>query len=179
MNLNELKEFLNSRKIPYEEWGTGESKTLAHLLTEIRSGEVKIEDSGKKVLRSVKGVGINVFFSQGQGVLKLVEEKQVFSDGRERRRSLSTSIGEKMRPGELPDEAAIRTLKEELGIIGVALFNTGVEDREQILSTSYPGLWSKYKVYIYETRLSPYHFRPEGYVEVQDDKTSYFIWQPI
>lgn len=171
--LTELVKFLNNRKIPYENWGTGESKTLVHLLAEITSGEAILEDKHNRVLRIVTGVGVNVLFQH----LKLVEEKQIFSDGRERRRGLSTSVGEKMKAGESPDEAAIRTLKEELGIVGVAISNTGVENREPVPSTSYPGLWTKNTVYIYGARLSSHQFRHEGYIEVQSDKTSYFVWR--
>lgn len=178
MTINELAEFLESRKIPYGEWGTGESKTLEHLLTEINSGEARLQDTeNDRILRIVTGVVINVFFQQGQDILKLIEDKQIFVDGRERRRNLSTSIGEKMKTGESPDAAANRALREELGIVGVAISNTGVENREPIPSTTYPGLWTKNTFYVYEAQLPPHHFRPEGYVEIQDDKTSYFIWQ--
>ena len=172
-------EFLKSRDIPYKEWGTGESKTLAHLLAEITYGEAKLEDEGDRVLRIVVGVGINVYFRQGQRILKLVEDKQVFLDGRKRHRSLPTSVGEKIKHGESPDGAAERTMVEELGVIGVGLSNIGVEHREPVPSTSYPGLWTQNTIYNYETYLSPQHFHPEGYIEVQPDKTSYFIWQTI
>ena len=37
MNKAQLQELLSAQHVPYFKWGTGESKTLDHLLTEIKS----------------------------------------------------------------------------------------------------------------------------------------------
>lgn len=104
-----------------------------------------------------------------------------FTDGRIRKRDNPTSIGEKIKHGELPFQATRRALGEELGIdhtedyIGAdTSFN--VQVREPVISNSYPGLLTKRTIYTLDTYLTKRDFRPEGYREVQEDKTSIFKW---
>ena len=117
ISADELKALLTSYSIAIDEWGYCESKTVAHLLAELHKSESTLQETEDgKLLRVVRGVGINVFYQDKGRLLRLQETRQVFSDGRGRRRDLSTSVGEKMKPDESPNEAATRTLTEELGI---------------------------------------------------------------
>nr|CAD1830455.1 unnamed protein product [Ananas comosus var. bracteatus] len=98
-------------------------------------------------VRTVRVVAVRI---RNPGGAILVETRQLLSDGsvRERRRPLS----EKMRPGESPEEAAARAVREELGegaVVRVAegQCETRVEERE---SLSYPGLRARYVLHTVE-----------------------------
>lgn len=173
----ELESYLQQHKISVRDWGKGESKTLDDLWQELDHGESRLEESGDRVVRFVTGVGIDVYYVSFGIRLKLFEEKQVFTDGRPRERKLSTSVGEKMRPRETAQEAAARALLKELSITGVAIMAIGVEDRHIVRSDSFPGLWTKNTVNLFECWLPPELFNSKGYIEVQDGKTSYFKWR--
>lgn len=174
MNKSELESLLKTYKIPFDTWGAGESKTISHLLQELNLEESTLIEGSDGIIRAETGVAIDVFY----GKLKLVEAKQVFSDGRERKRNLSTSVGEKIKPGENPLEAAARTMLEELGIVGVAFTNYHFEEKSPVASTSFPGLLTKRSLHFFDTVLSDLQFKSEGYIEKQPDKTNYFVWKP-
>lgn len=89
-----------------------------------------------------------------------------------------------MKPSETPFEAARRALKEELGIqISPELVSQSfvffIEDRPPVISTSFPGLWTKRTLYISDFYLPSNCYQPEGYVENQSDKSTYFVWQRV
>ncbi len=65
MTEEELILILSKYAVPYTSWGTGNAKTLAHLLKEINIGEAKLEET-----------------QDGSKTLKLFEEKQVYKNGR-------------------------------------------------------------------------------------------------
>ena len=177
----ETEVLLNSKNINFDSWGQGESKTFEHLLAELSSGESTLGvDDSNKVVRNVAGSAVNIYYNLYTGkTLILVEEKQIFSDGRIRKRNINTSIGEKMRPSESPIEAGIRAMQEELKISDITLTPIGTEERDLVASTSFPGLWTKNTIHLFETYLNTKQFKPEGYMEIQPDKTSYFMWVEI
>lgn len=184
MNKNELEQSLLSRGVPIDSWGKDLSKTFAHLERELEDGESRLELSEKGLLRVEEGVGIDIFYIKKGRLYRLIETMQIFADGRTRTRENSTSIGEKMKPGELPFQTARRALKEELGIDGVENYiETAIffneEDRQSIVSNSYPGLLTKRKIHTLNIYLTENDFKPEGYRELQEDKTTIFEWREV
>ncbi|MSU55504.1 MAG: hypothetical protein EXS46_03130 [Candidatus Taylorbacteria bacterium] len=179
--LNLLKQQLENARVDISQWGTGQAKTLVHLQNEIENGET-ILISGKEgeLLRKVVVVGADIYYSSPSGKrYRLKEEKQVFKDGRERRRDLGQAVSEKMKPNENPNDAMIRGIREELGINGeIVLTETGT-DEQLITSPSYPGLQSQYVRHKFETILNDEQFRQDGYVEAQSDKSTYFVWEEV
>ena len=161
--------------------GVLEAKTLAHLQKEIESGEtVLITGNEGELLRKVVVGGADVFYVSPEGKkYRLKEDRQVFKDGRERRRDLGQAVSEKMKPDENPNDATIRGIQEELGIGGeIILTETGTD--EQLLSSpSYPGLQSQYIRHRFEAVLSHEQFREDGYVEEQSGKSTYFVWEEV
>ena len=89
------------------------------------------------------------------------------------------AVSEKIKPDEDPKDAMIRGMREELGIEGeISLTETGAD--EQLLSSpSYPGLQSQYICHKFEATLNDQQFKPAGYVEEQEDKSTYFIWEEV
>ena len=84
-----------------------------------------------------------------------------------------------MKPNENPREAMLRGVKEELGIDGeINLTETEVGEK-LIISPSYPGLQSQYVTYKFEAILNVKQFNPDGYIEEQSDKTTYFTWEEV
>jgi hypothetical protein len=181
ISLDELKNILKRGGIDFSQWGKGGTKTLNHLQKEIENEECAlIIGKQGEVLREVVIARANIFYISKEGKkYRLKEEKQVFKDGRERRRNLKYSLNEKVKFGENIKEAMIRGIKEELGIEGdLSLKETGIEEETED-SPSYPGLKSHYIYHNFEVSLNDQQFNPNGYIEDQEDKTTYFIWEEI
>jgi hypothetical protein len=133
-----------------------------------------------ELLRKVLVVGADIFYLSPEGKkFRLKEEKQVFKDGRERRRDLGTAVSEKMKPGENPKEAMVRGIAEELEIEGEINLTKIDTDEKLITSPSYPGLQSQYVTHKFEVALNEQQFNPDGYKEEQSDKSTYFIWEEV
>jgi hypothetical protein len=175
-----LRATLHEHNVPTDAWGTGRAKTLKHLLGELMSGEARLESDGTGRLRRIlELVGVDVFYQAPDGTLhRLKEDRQVFTDGRIRRRdTLPTSLSEKMHPGENPEKAVSRALEEELRIkaqAGVHAAGLRVEDQS---SESFPGLQTTYHIRDFVALLPTTAYVPDGYFEVQPDKTTYFVWE--
>jgi hypothetical protein len=178
---NNLQKQLESANIDTSKWGTGQAKTLTHLQKEIESGEtILVTGETGELLRQVVVGGADVYYESPDGKkYRLKEDRQVFKDGRERRRDLGQAVSEKMKPDENPTDAMIRGIREELGISGeIKLTETGT-DEQTLTSPSYPGLLSKYVRHKFQATLDDEQFNPEGYVENQSDKSTYFVWEEV
>lgn len=176
-----LTELLKKHNIPIKKWGNKDAKTLDHLLEEINSGEcVLYEDENSKLIRSTNVIGVEVIFVDKTGsVYRLVEDKQVFKDGRKRKRDLNVSVAEKIQTDEDPEQAAERAVQEELDIKSeINLIFIKKEDINRA-SNSYPGLKSCHQTYYYQLTLNHEQYDKNGYVEEQKDKTTYFVWVQV
>jgi len=174
----DLKQILQSHGVPVEKWGMKMAKTVNHLQKEIDSKECYIEYLDDELVRFVEFVGVNVTY-KGK-ILK--EDRQKFKDGRVRKRQMSSSVSEKMIKGEDPFIAAMRGIEEE---IGVTISRDQLKNHKKLnyydnsVSKSYPGLKSKYKGHKFECELTDDQYDPDGYVEIQEDKNTYFVWVGI
>lgn len=173
----ELSDKLTEFEVPIDTWGQGQAKTVKHLFDELQHEECHIEDRGGFLVRYLEFVGVRIFYKKGEEILYLKEDRQEFNDGRTRKREMPSSVSEKMKFGENPQLSAIRGIKEELGIY---------VKPEQLIkqrdlnyrggSLSYPGLTSKYKGHQFTCYLTEQQFNPEGYIEKQEDKSTFFTW---
>ncbi len=181
MNIDELRQACIRGGIEVAKFGTGKAKTLENLLEEVTTGETVLEEQGGKLVRTISVLGVNVYYEAPDGKrYRLIEEKQVFNKGsRERARKLEVSLGEKLLPGESPDEVAVsRAIREELKINDgyIITKDPSFEKKETRLSESYPGLESIYKVYRFVVQLADPAYNPNGYKEEGSEKTTYFKW---
>lgn len=178
MRRKELLDLLQAHNIPLEKWGAGETKTFEDLLAEIQIGEASIREEKGMLVRLAEGAVLIVYHTNKFGTWRLREEKQVFRDGRERRRDLEMSIGEKMYPNEKPADAAYRALREELHITDrLPLISLPPIIKGPVPSQSFPGLTTRYVMHAFEMYLPTHLFRPEGYTEIQRDKVNYYVWE--
>lgn len=169
---------LRKYNLPLGEWGTGSAKTIKHLAKEILEGETGLFEENGEIIRRVEVAHLDVRCVTNGVEWQLLEDRQVFVDGRERRRGL-TGLSEKMKPGEDSLLSARRALSEELGVnIPVQIEESRIE-RETRTSPSYPGLKTEYLRHEFTTYLPDSEFRFEGYSEVQLDKTTYFVWKEM
>ena len=168
--------------IPFEQWGTVFAKTLDHLVREVAESETLLEVNGSgKLVRKVRIAYVDIYCIAPDGKrLKLVEEKQIFKDGRERRRILDGSIAEKLKATETPNHDMVqRAISEELGIeMDVPVQTRGSRETMED-SPSYPGLAMQASHYYFDVELPGEHYKPEGYIEHQKDKDTYFVWKEI
>ena len=140
-----LKNWLTSREIGWEEWGSAGSKTTANLWHEYQQGEIKFRDDPPT--RAVRVVQI-ILRRDNKVLLEIAQE---FGDGRIRRRELPPS--EKIIVAESQFEAAERCLREELGLDSrtIQILNSTADRYERVAdSPSYPGLRTHYTVYTIE-----------------------------
>jgi len=170
----DLKSYLIGYGISVNEWGKGYAKTIEHLAKEIESNECSLVDKNGVLVRGIEFVMCEIFYKG----LKLKEEKQIFKDGRERTRVKESSMSEKMEIGEDPLDSLIRGIGEELGVVvrEDQLIPDGSINRESE-SVSFPGLTTRYLGHKYSCTFNESQYNPEGYVEHQKDKSTYFIWE--
>jgi hypothetical protein len=166
-------------EVPLDHYGVGNAKTVEQLLSEVSQGEsVLTIDQHNRLKRIVNVVGVDVLYETPEGeVYVLKENRQEFKDGRVRRRNVASSLGEKMKPLESPDQAAKRALWEELGIqTSEALYEIG-HTKKTSFSETYPGIESTYTLNAFVAKIPENEFDPKGYVEYQGDKTNYYRWE--
>lgn len=177
--LDVLKQKLEGAGIDVDEWGKGQAKTLEHLQKEIECGEtILVKGEQCELLRKVVVGGADIFYTSPEGKkYRLKEDRQIFKDGRERRRGLNHAVSEKMKDDENPNEAMVRGIKEELGLEGEVTLRELGSDTKTLSSPSYPGLQSQYVTHKFEVILNDSQFKPEGYIEEQKDKSTYFVWE--
>ena len=178
--LASLQKKLAGTGIDTAHWGTGKAKTIEHLLKEIEEGETELISENGALVRKVTFGACGVFYDSHDGKrYQLFEDRQVFNDGRERRREMNNAVLEKIKKGEEVDTAMARGLQEELGVSGnIGLNKVDVRERRE-MSGSYPGLTTLYAEHHFEATLSDAQYRSEGYVEKQEDKSTYFVWKEV
>ncbi len=188
MNFSELTELLARNSIPTAQWGKGNAKTIENLLGEVNTGECTLVEESGRLIRKLRLARVEVlYYDFGTSIsYRLAEVRQVFADGRMRTRvGLPTSLCEKLRYDEPSKQGARRAVREELGIDEtrqIVFSRNKVEKDEMISGTkavSFPGIWTSSQATIYVWNMPRILFKPEGYVERQFDKSSYFVWRPV
>lgn len=179
--LIDLTNLLKQHDIPCDIWGTGKSKTINHLLDEIKNNESELKIISSNLIRFIEFVGIKIFYTDEEGQKWfLKEDRQEFKDGRTRRRNIPSSVSEKMKSGEDPLISGIRGVREELGI---KIYGHQLRKHRDLNydggSLSYPGLETKYKGHKFICELEKSQFNPSGYIEVQTDKKTFFVWNKL
>ncbi len=137
-SIDELTKWLMGAGIDTVRWGQGESKRLDDLWLEYTAGEASFRDDPPARLLDVAEIIIR------RNDTVLIEVEQEFADGRRRARLVPPS--EKLKPGESPRGAALRCLREELGLASedVTLGETWITIEDAAVSSSYPGLPTHY-----------------------------------
>jgi ADP-ribose pyrophosphatase YjhB (NUDIX family) len=177
--LEELTDILQNAGIPLDEYGKGRAKHVANLYEELVGGESRLRVNDlHEISRSVTVVWVDVVCTLENGdVYILREDRQEFHDGRIKKRTLPSSLGEKLKDEEDLDGAAVRALQEELGVNEVEnLYAVGSKD-EQRLSDTYPGLANHYSTHSYVAVIPATSFQPKGYVEYQAEKNNFYVWE--
>lgn len=173
-------QMLKDHGINTELYGTGTFKTIGHLYQEIHEGETELTEEGGQLIRKVQFVGARILYKKDGEWIRLYEEKQIFRDGRERRRTnMPYSAAEKFKTGEDPKEVIVRGMKEELNLeisTNQFTFYNKVKMGED---GDYPGINSFHTGYEFLVILNDEQYTPEGYIERQKDKDVYFTWRPI
>lgn len=177
-SVDDLISMLRKFSIPIDSWGTGSAKNVENLFDEIQNDECVIVDRGGYLVRHIEFVGVRILFKDKDGqTWVLTEDRQEFKDGRVRRRNMPSSVSEKMKFGEDPMLSAVRGIREELG---VEISQDQLRKHRPIYydggSQSYPGLKAKYKGHQFTCYFDETQFKKGGYVEIQKDKSTFFIW---
>ncbi|MBU1985065.1 hypothetical protein KJ815_11730 [bacterium] len=177
MTKQQLLALLHKHAIDVARFGTGSAKMLAHLLAEIADGETLLAEVDGRLVRRVSVLGVDVFADIDGKHFRLVEDRQIFRDGRERRRKMPTSVSEKLHQGEEVLAAVTRALGEEIGISEFTLLSSTPRTRTETEdSPSYPGILSEYTKYEVDVLIASSAYKAEGYQEIQTDKTTHFVW---
>ena len=185
-----LESFLSAYNIPAHTWGQGNAKTAEHLYREIKRKDSQLIQENGELIRKLKFIEVNVEVEAMGKKLRLVEDRQVFNEGKSnqrtrRRPEFKCAVKEKIHLHEDPDQAVVRAIKEEIGRLwsdhDLKLINPQKVDQKIIRreSMSYPGLLTHYDGHSYHLQLPRPLFSPDGYKEIQPDKTTYFVWKEI
>jgi hypothetical protein len=178
MTKQQLILLLQQYGIQLDCFGQKNAKSLDHLLTEIGDGETILAEQDGRLVRKVSVLGVDVFANINDSAQHLIEDRQVFVDGRVRRRQMPTSISEKLHQSEDVYDAVARALEEEIGVRKFTLLTTTPKTRVEVEdSPSYPGILSEYTKYEVEILLDSSEYCSDGYREVQKDKTTHFVWE--
>ena len=121
----------------------GNAKSIAHLFAELERGEAEPIVRNGQLIRRLAVLNIDVFAEINGRRLHLVEDRQVFADGRIRRRALPASVSEKLHTGEDRVAAVVRALEEELWIRRFGIVSPFVETVEASESPGFPRLLSE------------------------------------
>jgi hypothetical protein len=139
----ELRDLLAGEGIPVHLWGTGLTKRVDDLWSEIGRGEAALT-TGSPPQRLVTCVRLVV----RRGGKRLTEVAQQLANGEVRERR--SPPAEKLLPGEDAEAAAFRCVEEELGVPRAVcrIFpGTHTEKTDASDSPSYPGLATRYLVH--------------------------------
>ena len=173
--MHELMARLAAHGIDTARLGRGEAKTIAHLFAEVRSGEAELIERDGQLIRRLAVLNVDVFAEIDGRRLRLVEDRQVFADGRTRRRELPSSVAEKLHKEEDRETAVARALAEELGIRRFTRVSDFAETATIRESQSFPGILSEVAVHHVDVLIDPEEFKEE-YREDQPDKSTWFVW---
>ena len=173
-------QMLKDHGINTELYGTGTFKTIGHLYHEIEEGETELTDEEGQLVRRVQFVGARILHKKDGKWWRLYEEKQIFKDGRERRRAnMPYSAAEKFKSGEDPKEVIVRGMKEELNL-DITKDQFAFYNKKEIENNDdYPGIKSFHIGYEFLVVLNDDQFLESGYIERQSDKDVYFTWRPV
>jgi len=171
-------QMFKNKGIDTELYGTGTFKTIGHLYQEIHEGETELTDEDGQLVRRVQFVGARILYKKDGEWLRLYEEKQIFKDGRERRRTnMPYSAAEKFKSGEDPKEVIVRGMKEELKL-DITKDQFAFYNKKEIENNDdYPGIKSFHIGYEFLVVLNDEQYNPDGYIERQSDKDVYFTWR--
>jgi hypothetical protein len=171
-------QMLKDKGIDTELYGTGTFKTIGHLYQEIHEGETELTEEDSQLIRKVEFVGARIIYKKDDEWLRLYEEKQIFKDGRERRRTnMPYSAAEKFKSGEDPKEVIVRGVKEELDLDITKDQFTFYNKKEIENNDDYPGIKSFHIGHEFLVVLNDDQYNPDGYIERQSDKDVYFTWR--
>ncbi len=171
---------LTDHGIDTDLYGTGTFKTIGHLYHEMEEGETELTDDNGQLVRRVQFVGARILYKKDGEWFRLYEEKQIFKDGRERRRTnMPYSAAEKFKSGEDPKEVIVRGMKEELDLDITTDQFVFYNKKEIENNDDYPGIKSFHIGYEFLVILNESQFKEEGYIERQSDKDVYFTWRKI
>ncbi len=173
-SLEELGEALHVANISTGSWGVGKAKTIGHLFDELRAGEARLVRTSEGKLRRETEVVCLEIAKEGR-VLKEIYQL-FYESGRTRTRTLDTTTGEKMRPGETPLEALRRLVREEFPVLQCQTPDSfeplEVRTREAE-SESYPELTTRYVLHFFTVELQ---LPLPDFVVQEADKMSAYAW---
>ena len=169
-------------------FSVGQAKSLKDLVNEVLAGESMLG-----LLRDCLVVRVDVLCTSLDGrELKLVEDRQEFFYTREdpssrqdwriervRRRPTDKAVWEKYSTTEEDEVAARRAITQELQIAGpFDLVRIGSKEFFED-PMDYPGVPTRIRATDFILYLRSEQYKPEGYVEITEDKKTIFLWDEV
>ncbi len=181
-SVEELRTLLEQYGVDLGKWDAFSVELDKNLYNMLVSKEAGLIDLGGKLFLTMRVACVNVWYESEGSKFVLYEEKIVMQgEGGGKRvldRKKGWGITEKVKFGEDPVEAAVRGVGEEIGVkvLPKQLTNYRCEEKE-LETRAFPTLYASYKFHIYDLVLSGKEVHPNGYIEVDGNKTSYFKWR--
>jgi hypothetical protein len=174
LEIIELETLLNHHHLDITNWSHNlGTKNIQDLHNEILRGETILEIRENQLVRITQISSIEVLVKMGEKTFTLIEDKQIFFTGAIRKRGLR-NLSEKIGHNETPELAAYRALAEEIGLkTGKQLVFIGETEIENE-SLSYPGLYSRYRIFNYQINLDKQDLELMRFSEYQQQKITFF-----
>ncbi len=170
-----VQSILIRHSVPLDRWGKGATKPFELLMRELEDGEaVLIETYGGKLYRLIGVVRVRVECKRGKLLRYLVEVEQRFANGSVRQRGIPHVAG-KILFTESPEAAALRELKEEIGLVEAEVIRLRKFQTDE-KSMSFPGLHTLYVNYEFLCSVPADFYQPEGYSSVSNGTETTFRW---
>ncbi len=177
MERHELIDLLSKNGVDHGRFGQGKAKSLNDLLEEVEKGETVLAEENGHLLRRIIVLNVDVFVDIEGTRRHLVEDQQIFDDGRVRRRNRSSSIAETLRSDEDALAAVPRAVWEEIQVRKFTLLTpVPATSLEKVESPSYPGLITEYSLSKVDILIPLEEYKVEGYHEREKDLVTYFVW---
>lgn len=179
-DIQELENILRENDVDFSKWGKFYKGMLKYLFKQIEIGEsVFYKTKDNNLLRKTKVSVANVYYKKENKKYKLKEKEQIFFNFKKQAKKHKSSISETARPNEHPKECILRGLKEELGIKSEVVLKQ--IDQEKIIeeSFSFPTVKTEREVTRFDVFLNDSQYKKRGYVDVEANIKSIFVWEEI
>lgn len=154
-------------------------KTIKDLFVELQEGESLLYKTNGKLIREVRIVKMRIFCSQKSKAVLYETSQYLPHMNSWRQRNILPS--EKLQRDEIPKEAVVRGLREELQFMNEADYTCSFvsEDSTTKISKSYGGVTTTYNAFMFDIDITNKLYQRKYEIKEKDGKIAIFEWKDM